>query len=553
MDIKRFISCVIVLAVFLTGSYSVIAQDHAKIPSDKPGIIIGLVIGQMRQDYLFRYWNKFGNDGFKKLINEGTFCKNARFNYLFSQQGVGHATIATGTNPSDHGIIGKEWYASLPDKTVYSTLDDGVETVGGSYDAGRMSPSNLMSSTFADELKLSNNFRSKVFAVSLSPASVVFSAGHTANGAYWFDDVSGNFVTSSYYVDTLPVWAREVNSKNLADTYLDREWNTLLTIDKYTESLPDKNGYETGIKGVTTFPYDLSGLSKLKGKKRDYSMIRKVPFGNNLVKDFATSLIINEQLGDDEHTDIIIIGFDAMEQIGNLYGPHSVEVEDAFLRLDRDIAHFLKFIDENIGKENALVFLTAEHGVSYVPDFLNDVSIPAGYFNYNSALSLLGSYLNVLYGQGDWFKSYHAQQIYLNRRLIEDARIPLPEIQDVVSQFMLQFTGVVNTISAHTLQTTWFSEGIFEKIQNGYNQKRSGDVIINLRSGWVEKNGASTNHSSSYTYDTRVPLIWYGWKVGRGTVSREVDLIDIAPTISTFLNIAYPNTCTGRTIQELVK
>jgi len=247
------------------------------------------------------------------------------------------------------------------------------------------------------------------------------------------------------------------------------------------------------------------------------------------------------------------VSFTATENIGSLFGPNSVEVEDVFLRLDREIAHFLNFIDSNIGKENVLIYLTSDHGVAPIPDYLTDHKIPAGYFNQNGAISLLKSALDNVYGKGDWIKAYHSQQIYLNRTLIEDAKIPLSEFQNYTARFILQFSGVANTVTSTTLQTTDFTSGIFKKIQNGFNQKRSGDVIINLKAGWIEKGDGLLNHNSSYAYDSRIPLIWYGWKIGRGTVLRPVDIIDIAPTISTFLNITYPNACTGNPILELTQ
>jgi predicted AlkP superfamily pyrophosphatase or phosphodiesterase len=327
----------------------------------------------------------------------------------------------------------------------------------------------------------------------------------------------------------------------------------LKPIEEYTESLPDQNKYETGLKGQVTFPYLLEELSEIKRNKLDYSLLNKTPFGNTYTRDFAVNLIVNEQLGADDITDVLTICFTSLENIGNLFGPNSVEVEDAFLRLDKELAHFLDFLDKQVGKENALIYLTSDHGVAQIPSYLSDNKIPAGYFNQNGALSLLMSALNNIYGKGDWIRAYHAQQIYLNHTLIEDSKLSLTQIQDYIAQFMLQFSGVANTVTAHTMQTANFTEGVYRKIQNSYNQKRSGDVIINLKAGWVEKTEASTGGTSSYSYDSRVPLIWYGWKIGRSSITRQVDIIDIAPTISTFLNITFPNSCTGTPLFELVQ
>ena len=542
----------VIFANYLSNNFC-FAQNNTRIPSEKPKLIIGIVISQMRYDYIYRYWDKYEENGFKKLITRGTFCKNASFNYLLSQEGVGHSTIATGTLPANHGIVSKELYRNLQDKIVQSIEDEKHNTVGGNYEAGKYSPKNLMCTTYPDELRLSNNLKSKVFGISLNAAPAILSSGHTANMAYWFDAESGNWVTSTYYADSLPSWVNDFNDKRFPDTYLEREWNTLLPPDEYTESLPDENKYETGFKGRKIFPYNLSELANTKKRRTDYSILKSTPFGNSFVKDFAISVIVNEELGKDEFTDILTVSFTATENIGSLFGPNSVEVEDVFLRLDKEIAHFLNFIDTNIGKEDVLIYLTSDHGVAQIPDYLSDHKIPAGYFNQFGAISLLSSALNNVYGKGDWIKAYHSQQIYLNRTLIEDANIPLSEFQNYTAQFILQFSGIANTITSTTLQTTNFTSGIFKKIQNGFNQKRSGDVIINLKAGWIEKGDGSTNHNSSYAYDSRIPLIWYGWKIGRGTVLRPVDIIDIAPTISTFLNITYPNACTGNPILELTK
>jgi predicted AlkP superfamily pyrophosphatase or phosphodiesterase len=505
----------------------------------------------MRFDYIYRFWDKLDENGIKKMIERGTYCRNTSFNYLFSQEGVGHATIVTGTAPSNHGIVASEWYLDLQDITVGNTADNRQKTIGGSTDAGKHSPLNLMSTTFTDELRLSNNFKSKVISVSLDAVPAVLSGGHTANYAFWFDHATGNFITSSYYTDSLPVWVNSFNSKKLPEIYMKQEWSTLFPVDGYTESLPDKNKYEEGFNGQVTFPYNLQTLSGSTKKKQDYGIIAKTPFGNSLLKDFALTAISEEGLGDDFWTDVLIISFTSLEYIGNLFGPNSAEVEDAIIRLDREIAHLLEFIDHYVGKQSTLVFFTADHGVAQIPEYLSDMKIPVGYFNYNGAILLLKSALNNIYGKGDWVKAYHSQQIYLNRTLIEDSRLSFEDFQNYVAQFMLQFSGVANTVTAATLQTNNFTSGIFQKIQNSYNQKNSGDVIVNLKPGWVEKTAGTTNHSSSYAYDTRVPLIWYGWKVNRASISRPVDITDIAPTIASFLNITYPNACTGHPINEL--
>lgn len=546
---KKLISSLVILT-FCNLIYS---QTDTRIPADKPKLIIGLEISQFRYDYIPRYWEKLSEDGFKKLINRGSYCENTSYDYLFSDIGVGNATIATGANPSQHGIIASSWYNNLHDGIIMNVDDQSVNTIGGDYDAGRYSPKNLMTSTFADEIKLASNFKSKVIGISLDPQAAMFSAGHTANCAYWFDSNTGSFITSSFYTDSLPQWAADFNNKHFADTYLQNEWATLYPMSDYTASLLDNNEYEPGMFGQEVFPYVLKDISKRFKRKDKYDLLRYTPFGDNLTKDFAISAIVGEELGKDDVTDILIISFTVSERIGNLFGPLSVEMEDLVLRLDKEIAHLLSFLEQNIGKENILLFLTAEHGILHLPEYLQANKIPSGYFNASGNISLLKSYMNNIYGKGDWIKQYYGQQIYLNRNLIEDSKLNLADVQNSVANLMLQFTGVANVMTSTTLQTTNFTQGIFATMQNGYCQKRSGDVLLNFTAGWAEKPGINGDFASPYGHDRRVPLIWYGWKIGHNTVRRPISLIDIAPTICTLLEVSYPNASTGSPILEIVE
>ncbi len=512
-----------------------------------------LQISQFRYDYIPRYWDKLSDNGFKKLINRGSYCENTSYNYLFSDVGIGSATIATGTNPSQHGIIARSWYNNLQDKIIDYIYDDKVNTVGGGFDDGRYSPANLMTTTYCDEIKLASNFKSKVIGISLDPAPAMFSTGHTADCAYWYNFKSGAFISSSFYIDSLPQWVNEFNSKEFSEIYLKNEWNTLLPLSEYNASLLDNNEYESGMFGQVVFPYVLKDLSKKFRGKEKYDILRYTPYGNNLIKDFAISAIVNENLGQNENTDVLSITFTVSEYLGNLYGPLSVEMEDLVLRLDKEIEHLLDFIEKTLGKENVLIILTAEHGIRHLPEYLQKNKIPSGYFNAPSNISLLKSYMNNIYGKGDWIKQYHGQQIFLNRTLVEDAKLNLGEMQANVANLMLQFSGVSNTMTATTLQSTNFTQGIYAIMQNSYNQKRSGDVMLNFTTGWAEMAVTNENIAVPYGHDRRVPLIWYGWKIGRNSIKRPVDLTDIAPTICTLLEISYPNSTSGEPILEIIE
>ncbi len=529
---------------------SVNAQKRKHFPPPQPKLVVGIVVDQMRYDYIYRYWDKFGDNGFKRLINKGTICKNANYDYLFTQTGVGHATISTGTNPDVHGIVANNWYVRLKDKVTYCVEDNSVTTVGSNSEEGKMSAKLLLPTNICDELKLANFNKSKIISISLKDRAAILLGGHMADGVYWMENKTGNWISSSYYMDSLPQWVQNFNNKKLQNLYLNRNWNTLLPIEQYTESLADNSKYEEGLIGQHSFPYDLVKLFK---KSKSYDLLKSTPFGNTITKDFAIDAIVSENLGSDEYTDILMISFSSTDYIGHQFGPSSVEIEDTYLRLDTELAHFLDFIDENIGKENTLVFLTADHGAVNVPQYLQDNGIPSGYFNYRLALTLLKSYLNAIYGNGDWVKNYSSGQIYLDHLLIEDSKIPLAEIQQKTADFLLQFTGVANTLTARSLENNNYTYGTFARMQKNYYQKRSGDVFINLQPGWIETTTSATNHNTGYRYDSHVPLIWYGWKIKRGSISKRVSITDIAPTIADFLNISFPSGAEGRIIYELVK
>ena len=532
-----------------------ISGQGAYIPPEKPKLIIGIVVEQLRFDQLEKFRNRFSENGIRRLLNEGTYFKNASYNYMLTQSAPGHATIATGTEPSFHGITSDNWYVPLRNEMIYCTQDNTVNPVGGSFEAGLHSPVNLLASTFSDEIKMATNGKAKVYSIGLRESSAILSAGHLANGVYWYDNVTGSWMSSSWYMDSLAAWVNDFNALRLSDSYLYSPWSLLKQMEDYSDCLPDSNSFETGFEGVAYFPYDLKKISSkgLINVKRDYVLLRETPFGNSYTKDFAIRLIREERLGKDDNTDFLAINFSSTDYIGHRFGPSSVETGDAILRLDKDIEQLLNYINDSIGKRNVLIYFTAAHGVSEIPAVLEKNRIPAGYFKQTQALQLLKSYLNAVYGQGDWVKGYYEKQIFLNRVLIEDAKIPLEDIQKKVARFMVQFSGVASAYPYTAFEANDFSNGHLKRIVNGFTPQRSGDVIITLNPGWVEKSDYVTDHNSPYEYDSHVPLIWYGWTVNRASVTRKVSLTDIAATLSSLCKVPYPNACTGEPLIELMR
>lgn len=547
---KNSLRCLGFVLILMIGVGPLSGQ---KIPPQKPKLIVGITVSGMQYDYLSVYWDKFSDGGFRKMATAGANCKNARYDYLITDPSVGFASIATGTRPSEHGIVSDYWYRRLTNEIVNSIDDQEQVTIGGSYGSGTYSPWALHSRTLSDEMRVKSRFKSRSIGVSMDPNAAVLMAGHTATAAYWLDPAHASWITSSYYMDSLPVWVNDFNAKNYGDLYLDRNWETLHPIAEYGESLLDNNPYETGLNGQITFPYDLTRLSSDGKGGRDYSLLMITPWGNTYTKDMAIAAIVNEELGQREVTDIIHIGFNTTKYLANYYSTWSVETQDTYLRLDQDIAHLLEFLDDQLGLENVLVYLTAENALAVDPDYLAESRIPSGFFNYRTSVSLLKSYLNAIYGRGEWVTFYYAQQIYLNHQLIEDANLSLEEVQDQVARFMVQMNGVSNALQAYVLQQNYFTDGVLHRIQNSYYQKRSGDVILYLRPGWVERSNVGGGVYAEFKYTPHVPMIFYGWKIKRVTIPYRVSPTDIATSIASFLEISMPDNVTGVVISDLVK
>lgn len=548
---KNFILSLIIGSSLINSNINLFSQENKRIPPEKPKLVITIVVEQMRNDYLQRYWGKLGNNGFKRLVNEGSYFRNASYGYHLNHTGTGIATLMTGSQPSTHGIIADEWYNQLKNKNIESTEDESAKGIGGDATNGFRSPSNLFGSTITDELKLSNNLKSRVYSVSTNAKASVLGGGHLANAAWWFDSETGAMMTSSHYTTSTPEWVKEFNSKKFAEIYLGRKWELTLPFDQYTESLADNNPYKTPFDSQNrVFPYD---LKKIRGKAARFDLLTLTPFGNTFTKDFALSLLVNENLGKNENTDYLFISFAATSNIGHRFGILSIELQDAYLQLDSDIAHFLTFIDENYGKENVLIVFTSDKGANHNPAYLEASGMPTGIFNQMQAMILLRSYLNATLGSGDWVKAYNSRQIYLNHQLIEDSKLSLAELQEKVARFMLQFSGISAAIPASVFQQNYFGSGLYNQIQNGYMQKRSGDVIIALQPGWNERTNNINSSNSLPVSENHVPLVFYGWKMNRASITRPVDITSVTPTLAVMLGISAPQVSSGQLLHEVIR
>lgn len=541
MNIKKvLLLCVSLLLVWHIPLVK--GQDSAsptRTLDENPKLVVGIVVDQMRYDYLPLYWDKFGEDGFKRLITQGFNFKNHHYNYFPTYTGPGHAAIYTGTTPSVNGIVGNSWYDRSIDDDMYVVFDSTVTAVGTKGEVGQMSPENLMSTTVTDQLKMASP-ESKVVGISIKDRGAILPAGHLADGAYWYDGGTARFITSSWYKKKLPEWVQEFNQSGVAKELSNRTWETLRPIEQYTESNADDTPYEGtfGEEKAPVFPHVLSDYTD----EGSYNVVKSSPFGNTLVKEFAKKALEAKQLGQDNVTDFLSVSFSSTDYVGHKFGPNSIELEDTYLRLDRDLADLLDYLDQKIGKGNYLVILTSDHGAVDVPAELMDKNLPGGYFDSDAALEALEAYLHKQYGPGEWVESYANQQVYLNRDLVVREEIELKAIQLDAAHFLRQFEGVQSTNTAYNYQYKDYSGDYQAMYQRGFHYERSGDVYIQLKPGWLDSSyRTGTSHGSPYNYDTHVPLLFYGWNVPHGATARKTVVPQIAPTISTILDVDYPS------------
>ncbi len=536
-----------------TENTTIKTTNIAENTNTRPKLVVGIVVDQMRYDYLTRFYSKFGKDGFKRIVSGGFSCKNTHFNYVPTYTAPGHTSIYTGTTPATHGIIGNNWFDKESKKYIYCTDDASVKTVGSTSNAGLMSPKNELTTTMTDQLRLDTNFQGKVIGVSIKDRASILPAGHLANAAYWFDgNEQGRFISSTFYINSLPKWVQEFNDSRKVDEYM-QTWNTLYDINTYTESIADDNNYEKPFEGLdkATFPYD---LKKLAAKNKGYSILKATPFGNTMTKDFAKLAIQNEGLGQDNITDFLAISFSATDYVGHRFGVDSKEVEDTYIRLDKDIADLLNYLDTQVGKGNYTVFLTADHGAVRVPSYLADLKMHAGYVSQKKLKKKIRKAIRKKYGTDSLIANISNYQVFFDKKALKKADLSLKKVSNYLKSKIENWDNVQQCITGETLKNNSFPNGILHKIQMGYHPKRSGDVVIILDPAYISGYGPQgSTHGSGFTYDTHVPLVFYGKHIPQGKTFRPTVIPDIAATISALLDMQMPNGCTGNPILEIVE
>ncbi len=531
---------------FLFLSISASAQSA----EGKPKLIVGIVVDQMRSELLLRYDDLYGDGGFKRLRREGFYAGNNHFSYMPTTTGPGHASVYTGTTPAVHGIAGNNWYDPTTKEKVYCAEDRSVRTIGAQNADGQMSPKNLKTTTITDELRMFWNFRSKVVGVSVKDRGSILPAGHLANAAYWLSD--GNFITSSFYMEALPKWVNDFNAKGMAQKYIDGGWTTLLPIEKYMSSLPDDNPYETVMadENAAVFPRDLKKLAPANG---NLDLVKVTPFGNSICFEMATAAIAAEGLGEDAITDFLALSLSSTDYMGHAYGPRSIEVQDTYLRLDADLEKFLKLLDAKVGKGNYTVFLTADHGAAEVSQYNIDRKLPGGYIDTDNAKKYFKSILEEISPLGmELIEEIEGNTIFFDRAKIAEADLELDDLCEEVARRFTMFPGVYAAYPAEQILWGAASEFPMSNLKRGLYPKLAGDVVWVINSGWLDYGPTGTSHGTPWTYDSHVPLLFFGAGVKAGKTFRETHIRDIAPTLSMMFGIPLPSGATGHPVVEAI-
>lgn len=527
-----------IVALLVTYSNGM-AQKTA--PAAKPKLVVGVMVDQMRWDYLYRFQHRYGQNGLKRILREGFSCENAQISYAQTVTAAGHASVYTGSVPAINGIMGNEWYDRSLKRDVYCVEDEAVKIVGGSGKGEPMSPKNLMTTTITDELELATNFRSKVIGVAIKDRGSILPAGHAADAAYWYEPSSGNFVSSTWYMKDLSSWANAFNKRKIVDSLYTSPWNLSHPLETYTQSDVANPLYVNN-------PFPRSLASNI-GK--NYGAISSTPWGNTLTLEFSKAAVEAEAMGMDSITDFLAISLSSPDYIGHSFGPNAVEIEDNYIKLDKEFELFFNYLDKKVGKGNYLFFLTADHAVAHVPAFLQQHQMPAKTMRSSKKAE---EATMKKFGLKKLVEASANYQLYLNRKDIDSAGLDFGAVKSYLIAELNKEEDVLLAFDNASINAANLPAEYKEMFIKGFNHKLAGDIQVVYKPGYFFSNSnTGTTHGSMYPYDSHIPLLWMGWGVKQGLTHRKVYMSDIAATLGAILKIQMPSGNVGSAIQELIK
>jgi len=569
MNIRKLKSQSLVFVILLCIMATV--QTYAQNPSkDFPRLILQITVDQLRGDMPASVYDRLGEGGFRYLYENGIVYENAHHRHANTETVVGHATLATGADPADHGMVGNIWFDRELGRVVYNIEDDRYSLVGegGAVDKdlemdptqklagtdGR-SPATLLSTTFSDELALSTNGKAKIFGVSVKDRGAVTMAGH-AGKAFWFSKSKGEFVTSTYYYDAYPDWVNEWNREGLPQAYANTDWDLMHDPSTYTYGDFDDMPWETNFPGYgIVFPHPFGNADS----KYFTTLLTLSPAGDELTLSFAKELLLKEDLGQDEVPDYLSISFSSTDYVGHMFGPSSLESEDNLLRLDQTLSELLDFVDQQVGLTQTLIVLSSDHGAAEVPPQLNGFGIDAQYFEPDSldrdrAIETLKASYGIA---GELISGFNHPYVYLNREVLQKQQLDADEVSRVIAQELMKFNGVAYAVpSIDLVEGKMPDTRLYRQILRNFNPKRSGDIYLVLEPHWIVNDfdglTVASTHGSPWRYDTFVPVIFAGNGLVAQQVFREVQTVDIALTLSKYLKIKAPSGATGAPLTEVL-
>ena len=522
----------------------VMALAPLKTAAETPKLVVNIVVSQMRYDYLVRFSHNLENGGFKKFLDQGMVFTDARYNYMQTSTPAGLATLTTGADPSTHGVVSENWIDYTTNQRVNLIEDRHVWGVGCDAGRGQYSQQNIVVPTLGDRL-LEYNPDSRIVTIAADPVSAVVMGGQNSM-VYWLDDSRGCWSSSQAYMEHLPEWVANYNNLHVARDHMNYVWRPLLDKERYVNKAFSVMNFTSD----TRFRRLWASMGR-SGIDRDYAKLLYLPVGNTLVCEFAKQAIENERLGQDDHPDMLNICFDSPRYIGETYGGESMEVEDMFYRLDREITDLLDFINRKLDMNSVVVVITSDHGASDSYDYGKN---PRDRFNAAQFKVIVNGFMNAQYGSGDWVVEYIDRQLFLNHNQIFQRGLSLEEVQNRVASFALQFRGVSHVLTSTAMQMSYFSGSYAEKMQNSFYPRRAGDLTVNLMPGWIEEEESIRATSGSmYEYDTHVPLMFIGPKFFGQKVTRTVNMRDVAPTLAHIMQISRPIAAEGEPIPEVVE
>ena len=538
---RRSVLCSLI-AIILLGWSAPRPVANPYFP-DRPKLVLVLVVDQFRFDYLMRFRPYFVKGGFNRLLEGGAVFTDCRYDYATTMTGPGHATLLTGAYPDGHGIIENNWYDRDRQREVYCVEDLSTRMVANRQEPSASpgySPRNLTVSTLGDELRMATDFRSKAISIALKDRAAVLMGGHTASAAYWLDPGSGRFVTSTYYLPTLPAWADDFNQKSPVSRYCGQKWQAL-------EETPGAEG-----KVLSEFepsPGETCPDPKFLG------WLDNTPYMNQIELGFASAAIRNERLGQGPDTDILTLSLSVNDYIGHEFGPYSKEVVDTTLRTDRDLAAFFDDLDKQVGLDNVWIAFSADHGVAPSPAFIQEHSLGIGLAQPATIRGAAEKALTQAFGPGPWIEDQDETYLFLNRETMKKRNVPESEAEEVAAQAAASQPDVAAAFTRTQFLTGGLPHSpLARKAAHSFNSKRSGDVFMVFMPYAVpSSNPNGTTHGTPWNYDTQVPLILWGSAFKPGFYATACQPIDLAATLAARLGLTQPSGAEGTPLSLSLK